>query len=154
MSSLGVDAARSAVRSANADLEKARADEARFRDLLERGLTTRANFLAQQTATKNAPIAASSRRRPIMRLNEQKLGYTTLRADQDGVVTSVMAEVGAVVSPGQKVISVAQPNELEAVFDVPDTRIDEIRSHAGRAVRATRSALGSLPGACARRRRC
>ena len=43
-------------------------------------------------------------------------------------MTSVFAEVGAVVAPGQKVFSVAQPNELEAVFDVPDTLIDVIRS--------------------------
>ena len=62
-----------------------------------------------------------------LRLNEQKLGYTTLRADQDGVVTRVMAEEGAVLSPGQRVMSVARPSELEAVFDVPDNRIDEIR---------------------------
>jgi RND family efflux transporter MFP subunit len=124
--SLGVDAARSAVRSAQADLEKARADEARFRDLLERGLTTRANFLAQQTQTKNAQ-SRLEQATADMRLNEQKLGYTTLRADQDGVVTSVSVEAGSVVSPGQKVISVAQPNELEAVFDIPDTLIDVIR---------------------------
>jgi RND family efflux transporter MFP subunit len=95
--------------------------------LLERGLTTRANFLAQQTATKNAQSRVEQATADL-RLNEQKLGYTTLRADQDGVVTSVMAEVGTVVAPGQKVFSVAQPNELEAVFDVPDTLIDVIRS--------------------------
>jgi len=125
--SLGVDAARAAVRAATADLGKARADEARFRDLLERGLTTRANFLAQQTATKNAQ-SRLEQATADMRLNEQKLGYTTLRADQDGVVTSVSIEAGSVVAPGQKAISVAQPNELEAVFDVPDTLIDIIRS--------------------------
>jgi RND family efflux transporter MFP subunit len=39
-----------------------------------------------------------------------------------------MAEVGSVVSAGQRVISIAQPSELEAVFDVPDSRIDEIRT--------------------------
>jgi membrane fusion protein, multidrug efflux system len=124
--SLGVDAARSAVAAARADLDRARADEARFRDLLERGLTTRASFLAQQTAAKTAQSRLEQATADL-RLNEQKLGYTTLRADQDGVVTRVMAEVGSVVSPGQRVMSVARPSELEAVFDVPDARIDEIR---------------------------
>lgn len=124
--SLGVDAARSAVAGARANLDRARSDEARFRDLLERGLTTRANFLAQQTAAKTAQSQLEQATADL-RLNEQKLGYTTLRADQDGVVTRVMAEVGSVVSPGQRVMSVARPSELEAVFDVPDNRIDEIR---------------------------
>jgi membrane fusion protein, multidrug efflux system len=63
-----------------------------------------------------------------LRMNEQRLAYTTLRADTDGVVTAVMAEVGSVVSAGQRVMSIAQPSELEAVFDVPDSRIDEIRT--------------------------
>jgi membrane fusion protein, multidrug efflux system len=125
--SLGVDAARSAVAAARADLDRARSDEARFRDLLERGLTTRANFLAQQTAAKTAQSRLEQATADL-RLNEQKLRYTTLRADEEGVVTRVLAEVGAVVSPGQRVLSVARPSELEAVFDVPDNRVDEIRA--------------------------
>jgi RND family efflux transporter MFP subunit len=124
--SLGVDAARSAVAAARADYERTRTDEARFRDLLERGLTTRANFLAQQTATKTAQSRLEQATADL-RLNEQKLGYTTLRADQDGVVTRVFAEAGSVLSPGQRVLSVARPSELEVVFDVPDSRIDMIR---------------------------
>jgi RND family efflux transporter MFP subunit len=127
--SLGVDAARSAVAAARADYERARTDEARFRDLLERGLTTRANFLAQQTATKTAQSRLEQATADL-RLSEQKLGYTTLRADADGVVTRVLVEEGAVVSPGQRVMSVARPSELEAVFDVPDNRIDELRGTA------------------------
>jgi RND family efflux transporter MFP subunit len=125
--SLGVDAARSAVAAARADYDRQRADEARFRDLLERGLTTRANFLAQQTATKTAQSRLEQAVADL-RLNEQKLGYTTLRADEDGVVTRVMVEEGAVLSPGQKVMSIARPSELEVVFDVPDSRIDDIRT--------------------------
>jgi RND family efflux transporter MFP subunit len=121
--SLGVDASRSAVAAARADYERQRADEARFRDLLERGLTTRANFLAQQTATKTA-LSKLEQAQADFRLSEQKLGYTTLRAGEDGVVTRVMVEEGAVLSPGQKVISIARPSELEVVFDVPDNRID------------------------------
>jgi membrane fusion protein, multidrug efflux system len=124
--SLGVDAARSAVAAARANLDRARSDEARFRDLLERGLTTRANFLAQQTAAKTAQSQLEQATADL-RLNEQKLGYTTLTADQDGVVTRTFAEVGSVVSPGQRILSIARPSELEAVFDVPDNRIDEIR---------------------------
>ncbi|HEU4531963.1 MAG TPA: efflux RND transporter periplasmic adaptor subunit [Steroidobacteraceae bacterium] len=123
---LGVDAATSAVAAARAELDRARSEEARHRDLLERGLTTRASYLAQQTSVKTSQSRLEQATADL-RLSQQKLGYTTLRADQDGVVTSIMAEVGSVVAAGQRIVSIARPSELEAVFDVPDGRIDEIR---------------------------
>lgn len=124
---LGVDAARGAVPAAQSDLDRARSEEARYRDLLERGLTTRAQYQAQQTAVRSAE-AKLSQATAELRLAQQRLGYTTLRADQDGVVTRVLVEVGTVVAAGQRAISVARPSELEAVFDVPDARIGDVRT--------------------------
>ena len=116
---LGVDAARGAVPAAQSDLDRSRSEEARFRDLLERGLTTRAQYQAQQTAVRSAE-AKLSQATAELRLAQQRLGYTTLRAGEDGVVTRVLVEVGTVVAAGQRAISIARPSELEAVFDVPD----------------------------------
>lgn len=127
---VSVDAARAAVNAARAELARARSDEARYRDLLERGLTTRATHLAQQTAAKTGQSKLEQALAEL-RLNEQRLSYTTLRANVDGVVTAVSAEVGAVVSAGQPIITIAQPSELEAAFDVPDSRIGEIRAASG-----------------------
>jgi len=124
---LGVDAARGAVPAAQSDLDRSRSEEARFRDLLERGLTTRAQYQAQQTAVRSAE-AKLSQATAELRLAQQRLGYTTLRADQDGVVTRVLVEQGAVVAAGQRAISIARPSELEAVFDVPDGRVGEVRA--------------------------
>jgi RND family efflux transporter MFP subunit len=126
---LGVDAARGAVPAAQSDLDRSRSEEARFRDLLERGLTTRAQYQAQQTAVRSAE-AKLSQATAEMRLAQQRLGYTTLRADQDGIVTRAMVEAGSVVAAGQRAISIARPSELEAVFDVPDARIGEIKAGA------------------------
>lgn len=126
---LGVDAARSAVPAAQSDLDRSRSEEARYRDLLERGLTTRALYQAQQTAVRSAE-AKLAQATAELRLAQQRLGYTTLRSDQDGVVTRMLVEAGSVVSPGQRVMSVARPSELEAVFDVPDARIGEVRTAA------------------------
>ncbi len=124
---LGVDAARGGVPAAQSDLDRSRSEEARFRDLLERGLTTRAQYQAQQTAVRAAE-AKLAQATAELRLAQQRLGYTTLRADQDGVVTRMLVEAGSVVSPGQRVMSIARPSELEAVFDVPDARIGEVRA--------------------------
>jgi len=63
-----------------------------------------------------------------LRLAQQRLGYTTLRAGEDGVVTRIQVEVGSVVAAGQRAISIARPSELEAVFDVPDARIGEVKT--------------------------
>jgi RND family efflux transporter MFP subunit len=124
---VGLDSARAAVRAARAELERARTEEARFRDLLERGLTTRASFLAQQTAVKTGE-SQLERATAEQSLAEQRVGYTTLRANEDGIITRVYAEVGAVVAAGQPVVMLAQPNELDAVFDLPDGRVDSVRA--------------------------
>jgi multidrug efflux system membrane fusion protein len=123
---LGVDGARGAVPAAQSDLDRARSEEARYRDLLERGLTTRAQYQAQNTAVRSAE-AKLAQATAELRLAQQRFGYTTLRADQDGVVTRVFVEAGSVVAAGQRALSIARPSELEAVFDVPDARIGGVR---------------------------
>jgi membrane fusion protein, multidrug efflux system len=142
---LGVDAARGAVPAAQSDLDRARSEEARFRDLLERGLTTRAQYQAQQTAVRSAE-AKLSQATAELRLAQQKLGYTTLRADQDGVVTAVQVEAGSVVAAGQRVMSIARPSELEAVFDVPDARIGEVRTAYAVVISPLQPASGAWAG--------
>ncbi len=123
---LSQESAASALAAARAELEHARVDEARYRDLLERGLTTRAAYLAQLTAVKTGQ-SRFDQAAADLRLSGQRLSYTVLRADDDGIVTRVLIETGAVVAAGQPVLSVARLNELDAVFDVPDSRIDEVR---------------------------
>src|SRR5215470_10723334 len=86
------DGARSAVTAARAELERARTEEARYRDLLERGLTTRASYLQQQTAVKTDQSKLEQATAELQ-LDEQRLAYTTLRADHDGIVTHLYAEV-------------------------------------------------------------
>jgi RND family efflux transporter MFP subunit len=142
---LGVDAARGAVPAAQSDLDRARSEEARFRDLLERGLTTRAQYQAQQTAVRSAE-AKLAQATAELRLAQQKLGYTTLRADQDGVVTGVQVEAGSVVAAGQRVMSIARPSELEAVFDVPDARVGEVRTAYAVVVSPLQGAIGAWAG--------
>jgi len=127
---LAVDAARAAVEAANAELERAASDEARHRELLERGLTTRAAYLAQQTAVKTSQSRLEQATSDL-RLAEQRLGYTRLRADTDGIVTQVLVEAGTVVTAGRPVLSLAQTSELELEFDVPDGRMDQMQVDAG-----------------------
>ena len=54
--------------------------------------------------------------------------YTQLRADQNGVVTAVQAEVGQVVAAGQPVVKVARLDEKEVAVNVPENRLAELRA--------------------------
>ena len=49
-----------------------------------------------------------------------QLSYATLRADADGVVTAVSAEVGQMTVPGNTVVTLARTDIREAVIDLPD----------------------------------
>ena len=124
---LAVEAAQSAVVAARAELERAKSDEARYRDLLERGLATRSTYVAQQTATKTAQSKLDQGESDLS-LRRQQLAYTTLRADKAGVITRASVDAGAVVAAGQPVVTLAQPSELEAVFDVAEAQVDGVRS--------------------------
>jgi multidrug efflux pump subunit AcrA (membrane-fusion protein) len=50
----------------------------------------------------------------------EQLGYALLKADFDGVVTAIGAEIGQVVTPGQAVVTIARPDIREAVIDIAD----------------------------------
>ena len=100
---IAVQSARAAVVGADAELSRARTDEARYRDLLERGLTTQATFVAQQTAAKTAKSHLEQASGQLQ-LSRQQLAYTTLHANADGVITHIYEEVGTVVAPGQKIM--------------------------------------------------
>lgn len=48
------------------------------------------------------------------------VGYATLHADVAGIVTSVTAEPGQVLSAGQPVIKLAKAGETEIAIDIPE----------------------------------
>src|SRR6267142_1282120 len=124
---VAVESAQSAVSAAQAELARASSEEASYRHLLERGLTTRTAYIEQQTAAKTAQSRLQQATSDLD-LRRRQLNYTTLRADRDGVITRVSADVGAVLAQGQAVAALAQPAELDVVFDVADSQVDAVRN--------------------------
>ncbi|MNO86914.1 copper/silver efflux system membrane fusion protein CusB [compost metagenome] len=49
-----------------------------------------------------------------------------MRSDHKAVVTAWAAEAGQVVTAGQQVVTLAQPDIKEAVIDLPDTLIEQL----------------------------
>src|SRR5262245_15211596 len=115
-----------AVRAAEADLASARAQfanaeavEGRQRTLRQQGAATDATLDAAQQA-RDAGAAGVARAEAALAKAQEQLRDAELRADFDGVITAVDAEIGQVVSPGQSVLTLARPDVREAVVDIPD----------------------------------
>ena len=126
-----------ALRNAEADLARAdahlleaKADAARQRQLFQRGVNAEAEFEAAQHEFDSA-MATKGAAQANVRLAQEKLGFTELHAEFDGVITSVKAEVGQIVQPGQEVMSIVRPEEIEVVVDVPDSIATTLRRGIG-----------------------
>lgn len=120
---------RNALRTAEANLASAKADqvqarneEGRKRELLANGNAPQAQYDAALLAMRTADAKVIATQAALQSARD-RVGYTELRADRDGVVTTIGAEPGQVVEAGQMVVRVAQPEEREAVFNVAETGI-------------------------------
>ncbi|MET4119109.1 RND family efflux transporter MFP subunit [Bradyrhizobium sp. JR1.5] len=112
-----VDAATAAVLAAEAQLRVAKTTFERQKSLIASGFTTRTAYDQAQEGLRTAEGALESAR-ALLGTSKDALGYTALRAEADGVVTSRNLETGQVVQAAQPVFSLAQDGERDAVFDV------------------------------------
>ena len=113
-----------AVRSAKADLSKAQAllenatgTEERKRILIRTDATTKQSLDDSEQVRAGAQASTARARANLAKAIEQ-LGYAQVKAEFDGIVTAVSAEVGQVVSPGQSVVTVVRLDVREAVVDI------------------------------------
>lgn len=124
---LAVTAAHADLENAKAQLTNAVAIEKRRRTLLEQNNTSTDQFEAAQQAREAADAAVTRAQSSLDKAVEQR-SYAELRAEFDGIVTSVEIEVGQTVSPGQSAITIARPEVREAVIDVPDAVAATLRT--------------------------
>jgi RND family efflux transporter MFP subunit len=104
---------------ADAHLQEAKSNAARQRQLFSKGVSAKADFEAAQHEEESAEASTEAAQANV-RVAQEKLSYTELHAEFDGVIAATKAEVGQVVQPGQEVVHVIRPEEREAVVDVPD----------------------------------
>jgi RND family efflux transporter MFP subunit len=118
--------AESALANAEAQFANADAEEKRQHPLMERNITPQAQYelIVQNRDTSAANV---TRAHAALRKAQDALSFTLIHADFDGVVTSRYAEPGQVVSPGQKIVTIARPEVREAVFSVTSDIADILR---------------------------
>lgn len=111
---------------AEAEERAARIDASRAAAELERAKTLFAQGHAAQAvldrATSGAAEAASRAERAAqaLQLASNRLDYTRIVAEADGIVTATQAEDGQVVAAGQPVLSVARGGAVDVVFALPE----------------------------------
>jgi RND family efflux transporter MFP subunit len=123
---LNAKALRGQLASAVAQRDSAQADLARYDDLTAQKLMSPAELDRQQhvVSAANAQVTALT---AAARQADNKLGYSQLRADADGVVTQVIAEPGQVVGEGAPVMAVARTAEREVEFSIPEQNRGDLR---------------------------
>lgn len=114
------------VSSAASQLQLAEANLERYRTLFEQGAISRAQ-LDQYQSTYEVAQAAVRQSSAQYTQGTNQLGYSTLVADSAGIISSINAEAGQVVSSGQAVITLVKEGEREIEISVPENRVDEIR---------------------------
>ncbi len=116
---LAVRSSQSDLANSQAELVNAASSEDRQRALAASKSGTEASLEQAVQAHKSA-IADVGKAQANLDKAQEQLGYAKLLAEFDGVVTATSAEVGQVVSAGSSVVTIARPEQREAVIDVPD----------------------------------
>jgi HlyD family secretion protein len=147
--SSAVDAARAAVgqaqaeqQRANAALERARSSETRQRALFDGGAIPRDTLEAAQTEVQTAEEAARAAgfarqgaeyqlqlARARLQAPQSGGGAIAIRAPIDGLVLKRFQESSAVVAPGEPLLEVGNPDQIEIVADLLST--DAVRVAPG-----------------------
>lgn len=115
------------VYSAESQLKLAENNLNRYRQLYEQNAISRAQYDQYQNAY-DAAVAAVRQASAQYTQGVNQLGYSTLYAGSAGVISAINAEAGQVVSAGQSVITLVQDGEREIEINIPENRIDELRT--------------------------
>jgi RND family efflux transporter MFP subunit len=136
---LGVQAAQEQLAAAQAQARQAESDRKRLEALkVDGSVSPSDDEKAQSNAQTTRSVAEADARR--LDLARNRLEYTTLRASQDGVVTSVKFEAGQVVAEGQPIVSIAKEADPEIVVNVPEDQLQSFKTSRYKAWLASASA--------------
>ncbi|WP_446808763.1 efflux RND transporter periplasmic adaptor subunit [Methylomonas sp. 2BW1-5-20] len=123
---LAAQSLKAQLASLQADSNFLRDDLARYRELLAQQVISPPEFERHETAYTTARERTAALEAQLAQALNQ-LTYTELHADRDGVVTALAVDVGQVLAAGLAVVTLAQLDEKEIHFDVPEHRLAEIQ---------------------------
>ena len=116
-----VDSARAALEQARADARLAEQELDRIRPLFEQNVASRQSLDQAESSAAAARSRVASAKAQLTEARNA-LDYASLSAPFDGVVTSVVADVGDVVAAGQTVVRLAADDGRLVEVAVPERR--------------------------------
>lgn len=123
---LRLKAADAQVRAALADAEQARIDVKRYTQIKDSPAFSQAVY-DKRVNTLDAADARLKDAQSQAQLAKNQLEYSTLVADDFGVVTATAVEPGQVVAAGQTAITIARTAQLDVAVSVPETRLTDLQ---------------------------
>ncbi len=121
------EAAAAQLLAAKSNRDVAQADFKRYQDLHAQGFISVAELDRREAAMKLAQ-AQYQQAQAQNTVQGNQSGYTRLLADGAGVVTSVDASAGQVVSAGQPVVRLALDGPRDVVFSVPENKLADLKA--------------------------
>ncbi|MGZ5049889.1 MAG: efflux RND transporter periplasmic adaptor subunit [Methylobacter sp.] len=123
---LAVSALQAQLKSAEAEQRFSGDELARYRDMLAQHVVSQPDLDRRQTAETAATARVEALKAQLAQAVNQ-LEYTHLTADRDGVITVAEADSSQVVGAGQSVVKLAQLDDKDVWFDLPEQRIGDVR---------------------------
>ena len=123
---LSVKSAQAALDAAERQVETVELSRKRAEQLFTKNFAPKSQ-LEQATLTYDQAVATRDSARSSLDQAKNQVGYTDLKADRDGIVTAVNADVGQVVGSGTPVVTVAVDGEKEVLIAVPEMEIAEFK---------------------------
>ena len=121
-----VNSSSAQVYASESQLKLAESNLQRYRQLYTKNAVSRAELDQYENAYAVAQATVQQASAQYGQSANQ-LDYSLLRADTDGVISSIAAEAGQVVSTGQTVITIVRNGEREVEINVPENRLEELR---------------------------
>jgi RND family efflux transporter MFP subunit len=122
---LQAEAAKSQVAATETEWKFAQAEYDRYQSLLKEKFISASALDAKRNAL-DANRAKYEQAKANLAVAQNQASYATLVASDDGVITSVNADSGQVVTAGQAVFRLARTGEREVAISVPENRIGEL----------------------------
>lgn len=121
-----LNTAAAQVTAAESQVTLAKSNLSRYRQLLEQSAISQAQY-DQYVNAYNVAVAALQQATAQREQGANQFDYSFLRADTAGIVTSIAAEAGQVVSSGQTVITLVEDGAREIEIQVPENRLGELQ---------------------------
>lgn len=125
---LNYQSAVSSLNSAESAMNTAKLSLDRTRKLFEKGTTALSNYEAAKNQYTSAKNSFNSAKQSVA-LQQEQIRFGYLVAPENGVISSVAAEVDENVSPGQTIATLNAGTDMEILLGLPESVINGIQQH-------------------------